>query len=173
MPDGSTPEDLNLINQDDAPINTAVAIKDFKESVLSTLPQADQIRLRAEQSQNIDDIVDIALDNLDQFQDGLKDLIHLLFYKGAEVRFIRNPRDDGILFVDSDNELITMKGVELDTSVERMSLATKTTSFFSYVKKYDNYEVLTGENKGRTFTPTERPLAAPKPPVRQLQMAGK
>jgi len=97
-----------------------------------------------------------ALGNLDQNGDALKALViytwkhHL---KGE--RFWQNPTNAETLFLDGEGELISFKG-EIATHTQGDLKDT------NYIRTVDFYTVLTGPNKGQTFSGTERPIPAPK-----------
>lgn len=105
----------------------------------------------------IDGLVRSALGDkkIDQFKPALEALILYAWNNNLRgERFFRNPLNGETLFVDGDGEIISFKGkigTHTSEGVKGMN----------YIETLDSYTVLTGSNKGKVFSATERPIPAP------------
>ena len=109
-----------------------------------------------DRADSVNSLVSRALSNVDQYGDALKSLVLYSWNNHLRgERFFQNPTNGETLFLDGDGELISFKG----------EIATHTQGDIkgmNYVRTLDSYTVLTGPNKGKTFSGTERPIPAPK-----------
>lgn len=98
-----------------------------------------------------------ALDNLDQNGEALKALVLYTYRQHLKgERFWQNPSNGETLFVDGDGELISFRG-EIATHG-----AGGQQESMNYVRALNSYSILTGPNKGKSFSGTERPIPSPE-----------
>ena len=111
---------------------------------------------KKDRADSIDSLVRYALNNVDQYGDALKSLVLYSWNHNLQGgRFFQNPTNGETLFLDGDGELISFRG-EIATFTGGDVEGT------NYIRTLHSYTVLTGTNKGQTFSGTERPIPAPK-----------
>jgi hypothetical protein len=91
-------------------------------------------------------LVQTALDDLDVYGMAMKYLVEYTYKHHLRgERFFKHPTKNETLFVDDDGELISFKGKIATISQGLQGEGT------NYIASLDEYEVLTGVNKGRIF----------------------
>ena len=109
-----------------------------------------------DRADSVNSLVSHALNNVDQYGDALKSLVLYSWNHNLQGgRFFQNPTNGETLFLDGDGELISFRG-EIATFTGGDVEGT------NYIRTLHSYTVLTGTNKGQTFSGTERPIPAPK-----------
>jgi len=100
-----------------------------------------------------------ALSNIDLFKDELTDTIAFLYhFRPTAERFFLDPNTGGTLFIDAKGGLVVLNDAEILTS----SIGDHT----KYIDSYSTSTTLSGPDKGKTFSPKEKPLP---PPIKPLQ----
>jgi len=106
----------------------------------------------------VDAHVKATLENIDLFKDVLSETIAFLYhYRPTAERFIRDPNTEGTLFVDKDQNIVVLSNAHIERTQ-------KDIKGIQYNASYDTATVLSGPDKGKTFTPKERPLPSPVKP---------
>ncbi len=105
----------------------------------------------------VDTHIKAALNKVDLFKDDLAETIAFLYhYRPEAERFFQDPNTGGTLFVDKDQNIVTLNDAEIATTGDGQ---------LRYIRSYSTASVLTGPEKGKSFTLEQKPLPTPpKPP---------
>lgn len=142
-------------------VNLREKVNEFISRVRATMTPAEISGLPSETFASVKAYTGKALDNVDRFGGDLKDLVVFSYHNSPRgERFIYDPQRDGTLFVDGDEELVSLSGAEIATTQNGIQGEGRL-----YIKTFEEYVVLTGPNKGKSFGRDERPIPAPKPPT--------
>jgi len=128
------------------------------DAVYERMTAEQRGQLSAPVGEYVKDITGFALSHLDEWAEAIAETVARVHEEspGGE-RFIIDPVRttaivDATLFLDSDSQLVSVRNARINWIDPRAS------PLELVMEYYQSYEVLTGPNKGRRFTPQSRPL---------------
>lgn len=157
---GDYAKSAQIMNAADKSLYLSQQMDHFITKVRKGMSPSEIKNLPTDNASYVNSVVAKSLDHVDAFHEELADMVVARYYLTPQgERYVFDPVNNGVLFVDAKGELVTLKGAKIKTIQKDIQGEGN-----QYIESYDKAFVWTGIDAEKEFSSQDRPIPEPTLP---------